>query len=189
MTEPSGISNDGMGATPQHPFFLYVIEQLQEYDRWWIMPYITIMSTTGPLFLSVVWKKYNSLHSNAGANWPGRVRVLMPGDYYQNATSFFDLSYGGSSWHGRDAQFVLWMGQHIALTTIVGFALGSIACLCVWWVYMQMIKRKRNENPILVGVGPLRAARQGKTWRWPKWTTIEPRMGPSEYALVEQTEH
>ena len=159
LTEPSGISNDGMGATPQHPFFLYVIDQLQAYDRWWILPYITIMSSTGPLFLSVVWKKYNSLHFKEGVSWPGRVRVLMPGEYYEKDTSFFDLSYGGSSWHGSDAKFLLWMGQHIAFTTIVGFTLGSVACFCIWWVYVRIFSRKPHDYTLVGEGGPLQVAR------------------------------
>jgi mannosyltransferase OCH1-like enzyme len=57
-TVPTGISNDAMGSVPQHPFFLRVIELLQAYDHSWLVPYITIMYSTGPSFLSVVWKEY-----------------------------------------------------------------------------------------------------------------------------------
>ncbi|KAI4268756.1 MAG: hypothetical protein LQ337_007666, partial [Flavoplaca oasis] len=71
-----------MGSIPQHPFFLLVIESLREYDRNWRLPYITVMYSTGPLFLSVIWKKYMSSGSNVGDGVAGgRVRILMMDEY------------------------------------------------------------------------------------------------------------
>ena len=114
-TVPTGISNDAMGAVPQHPFFLRVIDSLQSYDRNWQVPYITVMYSTGPLFLSVVWKEY----IQKSPSEPSRVRVLMPDEYNKHAWSFFNLRRG-SSWHGRDARFIFWVSllhplyQHMA---------------------------------------------------------------------------
>ncbi|OAA63492.1 Glycosyltransferase, DXD sugar-binding motif protein [Niveomyces insectorum RCEF 264] len=59
-TVPTGISNDVMGSVPQHPFFLRAIDALTEYNRNWLLPYITVMASTGPLFLSLVWRHYNT---------------------------------------------------------------------------------------------------------------------------------
>ena len=132
ITVPTGISNDGMGAMPRHPFFVYVIDQLQAYNRSWILPYITIMSSTGPLFLSMVWKKYTALHAKEGVDWIGRVRVLTPDQYYRLDSSFFDM-YGGNSWHGDDARFFLWIGQHLLLTTLAGISMGFFVVFCIYW--------------------------------------------------------
>jgi len=66
-----------MGSAPQHPFFLQVIESLQSYNRNWRVPYITVMYSTGPLFLSVIWKEY----TRWGTPEEGRVRILMPDEY------------------------------------------------------------------------------------------------------------
>jgi len=66
-----------MGSAPQHPFFLQVIESLQSYNRNWRVPYITVMYSTGPLFLSVIWKEY----IRWGTSEEGRVRILMPDEY------------------------------------------------------------------------------------------------------------
>ncbi|KAL9112730.1 MAG: hypothetical protein Q9227_003033 [Pyrenula ochraceoflavens] len=133
-TAPTGISNDAMGAVPRHPFFLHVIESLQSYNRQWVLPYITIMYSTGPLFLSVIWKEYMALEPNEA----GRVRILMPDEYNKHAWSFFQ-HYRGSSWHGKDAKLIFWMGGHWMLLTAVGFMLAGVVGLCLWWVYGRIL--------------------------------------------------
>jgi mannosyltransferase OCH1-like enzyme len=120
-----------MGAVPQHPFFLRVIDSLQRYDRSWFLPYITIMYSTGPLFLSVVWKEYT--RDIAAVALPAlpptappavmalgeesllqyqqqyhRVRILTPQHYARHVISFFK-EFPGSSWHGSDAQLIFWV--------------------------------------------------------------------------------
>lgn len=102
-----------MGAVPQHPFFLRVIESLQAYNRNWRVPYITVMYSTGPLFLSVVWKEY----TRWGASEAGRVRILMPEEYNKNPWSFFAI-YKGSSWHTGDAQAIFWVSSWTSTTSI-----------------------------------------------------------------------
>ena len=92
-----------MGAVPQHPFFLRVVESLQAYDRRWFLPYITVMYSTGPLFLSVVWKEYM-----AESYGPDRVRVLMPEEYSQYSWSFF-THHLGNSWHSSDVKLIFWV--------------------------------------------------------------------------------
>jgi hypothetical protein len=57
-TTPIGISNDSMGTAPNHPFYLRVIKRLERYARNWRLPYLTVMLSTGPLFLSIMWKEY-----------------------------------------------------------------------------------------------------------------------------------
>ncbi|RPB25303.1 hypothetical protein L211DRAFT_783649 [Terfezia boudieri ATCC MYA-4762] len=120
-TKPTGISNDAMGSTPQHPFFLQVIESLQSYNRNWRVPYITVMYSTGPLFLSVIWKEY----IRWGTSEEGRVRILMPDEYIKKPWSFFTY-HKGSSWHNEDAQAIFWMGQHWILLTVSGVVLAAL---------------------------------------------------------------
>ncbi|KAL2432514.1 Mannosyl phosphorylinositol ceramide synthase CSH1 [Exophiala dermatitidis] len=138
-TVPTGISNDVMAAIPQHPFFLRVIESLQGADGSWVLPYITIMASTGPLFLSVIWKKWMGEHSHLDQeNWIGRVRVLMPDEYNNHPWSFFK-TYKGSSWHGKDAKFIFWMGKNWLFLTVLGFVLAGIVGVGIWWLYSRLI--------------------------------------------------
>ncbi|KAI9832516.1 MAG: hypothetical protein M1819_004305 [Sarea resinae] len=126
-TTPTGISNDVMGAVPQHPFFLRVIDSLQTHNKNWGLPYVTVMSTTGPLFLSLLWEEY----IREGA--PDRVRILMPDEYNKHAWSFFKI-VRGSSWHGKDARFIFWAGRHWFFLTVCGFAIAGVVGTTLWWI-------------------------------------------------------
>lgn len=123
-----------MGSVPQHPFFLRVIELLQSYDRSWLLPYITVMYSTGPLFLSVLWKEYMLDKPNEAS----RVRILMQDEYNRYTWSFF-THHVGNSWHGKDAQLIFWMGQHWLFLTVCGFTLAAVVGFSVWWIYGRLM--------------------------------------------------
>lgn len=108
-TVPTGISNDAMGSVPRHPFFRRVIDELKSYDRSWIMPYITVMGSTGPLFLSVLWRRYTAEGLNVGDEEDGgRIRILFPEEYQNFPWSFF-THHLGNSWHGADVELIFWV--------------------------------------------------------------------------------
>ena len=142
-TIPTGISNDVMGAVPNHPFFIRVTESLKDANRGWILPYITIMASTGPLFLSVVWKKWMAEHTGLApqdGEYEGRVRVLMPKEYAKQAWSFFK-EYKGDSWHGDDARFIFWLGKNWLLVTVVGVLVGGGLLFTGWFCYTRVLSR------------------------------------------------
>jgi inositol phosphorylceramide mannosyltransferase catalytic subunit len=76
---------------------------------------LTVMLSTGPLFLSVMWKEY----IRKGPSKGDEVSVLMPNWYspsrYFNIFRFetdetrFFSSFGGSSWHRADVAFIFWV--------------------------------------------------------------------------------
>lgn len=110
-TSPTGVSNDVMGAAPQHPFFMRVVEDIQDYDRQWFLPYVTVMGSTGPLFLSVIWRHWTAEGLNIGDGPDGgRVRILFPDDYKHKTWSFF-THHVGNSWHRYDVQFIFWVSS------------------------------------------------------------------------------
>lgn len=127
-----------MGAIPRHPFFLKAIDSLPNYNRKWILPYITVMASTGPLFLSIIWRHYN----NANPEGADRVRILFPDEYNNHPWSFF-THHLGNSWHNNDVKLIFWMAQHWMLITIVGFTLGFSVIACV---YTVLVKRRENGN-------------------------------------------
>jgi hypothetical protein len=124
-----------MGSVPHHPFFLKVIDSLPRYDRSWVLPYITVMGSTGPLFLSIIWRHYNSGTALAEKD---RVRVLFPDEYSKHSWSFF-THHMGSSWHQKDVQIIMWMGQHWMFLTLIGFITGLSVIICLWWVYGRLL--------------------------------------------------
>jgi len=118
-TVPTGISNDAMGAIPRHPFFLKAIDSLTDYNRRWPLPYITVMASTGPLYLSIIWRHYN----NANPEGSDRVRILFPDEYNNHPWSFF-THHLGNSWHRTDVKVIFWLGRHWVFVTIICFAVG-----------------------------------------------------------------
>lgn len=96
-----------MGAVPRHPFFLQVIDELPNHNRNWLLPYITIMASTGPLFLSIMWRHYSVSEPEK------RVRILFPDEYKDHSWSFFK-EYIGNSWHGSDVKLIFWVCPRFA---------------------------------------------------------------------------
>ncbi|KAF2659074.1 glycosyltransferase family 32 protein [Lophiostoma macrostomum CBS 122681] len=131
-TKPTGISNDAMGSVPRHPFFLKAIDSLPDYNRGWLLPYITVMASTGPLYLSVIWRHYNS----ANPQGDDRVRILFPSEYNHHSWSFF-THHLGNSWHRTDVKLIFWMAQHWVLITVIGFAVGFSLLGCVYTVFLK----------------------------------------------------
>jgi len=115
-----------MGSRAHHPYLKRVIDHLRRYGHTWILPYLTVMLSTGPLFLSVMWKEYLWTHPKG----EDEINVLMPDWYYpsdynpevngrfeEDNTRFFS-SFGGSSWHRSDVAFIFWVPSPPPLTHI-----------------------------------------------------------------------
>lgn len=134
-TDPTGISNDVIGSMKNHPFLKYVIDNLKKYNRNWFISYLTVMYSTGPLMLSVLWKKYRSRYPDGSD-----VRVLYPPDSAKHTARFF-RDYMGSTWHRSDAQFILALGDHIVLTVIVCTFLVIALLYCQFLLYQYLASR------------------------------------------------
>lgn len=117
-TSPLGISNDVMGSMPAHPFFWKAIHNLDHYNKHWYVPYLTIMSSTGPLFISIVWKHYRRWKFFIRDYVP--VKIIQPKDYKGNPWSFFSI-VKGSSWHTDDAKWMKSLENHILSCVVAGF--------------------------------------------------------------------
>lgn len=182
-TKPTGISNDAMGAIRQHPFFLRVIGSLQRYDRKWILPYITIMYSTGPLFLSVIWKEWIGENSGRVGDWEGRVRILMNAEYNLHSWSFFK-HYRGSSWHGKDARLIFWMGRNWMLLTATGFMLAGVVGVGLWQLYGRILLLGVHRKSGITGLIHTRKSSSPARSRLPLWRRWSG--SKRQYELVEQ---
>ncbi|ODV93585.1 hypothetical protein PACTADRAFT_51370 [Pachysolen tannophilus NRRL Y-2460] len=136
-TIPTGISNDLMGSVPKHPFFIKAINNLKKYDRNWLSPYITVMYSTGPLYLSVIWKQYKRW----GVDNQFIVKILQPNAYKKSENAFFNISKG-SSWHKDDAKFMFLMAHHIPWAIAGGFLLAAIILLMEYSLYRFFVSGK-----------------------------------------------
>ncbi|PMD19957.1 glycosyltransferase family 32 protein, partial [Hyaloscypha hepaticicola] len=119
-TTPTGISNDALGSVKGHPFYRFVIDSLKHYQRDWGSAYVTVMASTGPLFLSLVLREYEKLRSKDMDL--GRVIVLRS---EENITGHnFFLNVEGRSWQGRDEKVIAWFERHWRVTIVL--ALGAM---------------------------------------------------------------
>lgn len=96
---PVGISNGFIMAKPRHPFIKVLVDQLPLFNRNFILPYATVMFSTGCMYISAQYSLYND---KCG------LKLL---DYKQHrlsgrvSTPLFH-HYGSSSWHSNDASLI-----------------------------------------------------------------------------------
>jgi mannosyltransferase OCH1-like enzyme len=121
---------------PKHPFFRKVIDSLERYERKWKLgsPYLEVMLSTGPLFLSALWTEW--LGCKEGKEEGGRVRVLM-----KDETGGFGFwqDFEGGSWHSWDAGMIFWAGDHWLFIAVLGIVLGVSGLWCLWWITRRLI--------------------------------------------------
>lgn len=118
-TLPTGITNDIMLSTARHPAFGAAITQLPVFytvTRFWavLQPYVNIMLSSGPLFLSLVVSDY--LQQQPSLPSP-EVKVMEP--EYLNP---YITDLESSTWHRADAQALMWLGKR----PWTWFALGAV---------------------------------------------------------------
>ena len=96
MTNPIGYSNDVMFAARRNPFFHELTKSLMMHDGWYGSEYLTIMFTTGPMYISTMYQ-----------NMPRKIKndigILHPELYSppKGATYKFFQHLKGQSWHGK----------------------------------------------------------------------------------------
>lgn len=147
----TGLTNHVMGTRKNGPYFQLLIKRLQAYNYNWVLPYMTIMNSAGPHFVSLVWIEYlGTLPRQDG------VRILMQDEYAGNDWSFFTKGQGGT-WNHWDTRAFRWVGQHIAFFSIMCFLGICLLTGCVWWMGWKVAVwvRARGVPPTPVGVLPL----------------------------------
>lgn len=136
-TSPMGVSNDFMGTMPNHPFFLKLIKNLQHYNKNWIWPYFTIMGSTGPIYVSVIWKQYKRWINENLNGW--QINILQPNEYNSGKDPFFQI-LKGSSWHLGDADFIKGLLTHILSCVVAGFVFGFVILYGEYCFYTLLIQ-------------------------------------------------
>ena len=122
QTQPFGFSNDVLCSTKRSPFFKALIDALPRKNRWYGLPYLSVMYSTGPMFLSL---QYASLPSDKQQD----VLVLPPELYTERKTRYFK-HLRGSTWHQNDAHVVRWVVTH-KLVVAGALALVVVACITI----------------------------------------------------------
>jgi mannosyltransferase OCH1-like enzyme len=129
LTEPIGFSNDFFMAEPKHDFLDKVIHALPSTAHTFGTKYLTVMASTGPMFLT---------HQYVLFEQKDKVRFLSQKWYGGRHEASFFYHVHGSSWHGDDAKWILFIYKHPFATAMI--ASGFILCLV-------MCKRFANRKP------------------------------------------
>ena len=137
-TNHLGLTQHVMGSTPQHPYFRMLIDSLDAYNYNWLMPYLTIMNSAGPHFVSMVWSAYLSAEN-------ADIRILAQEEYAGNDWSFFTKEAGGT-WHHWDTALFKWVGDHIVLFITACF-IGLCAAATGIWLLLWMVIQKWRSSP------------------------------------------
>ncbi|WFD19266.1 hypothetical protein MCAP1_001489 [Malassezia caprae] len=135
-TIPVGVSNDLMFSVPQHPYMESLIHSLKSFHHNYLTHYATVMFSTGPMFVSAMYRQFVNGHVAAAPSTPSAaergfsgVRVLPKSLYGKNlaedeAPDSFFLHMYGSSWHANDAGFLIFLRKY-------GYALIALGLLLV----------------------------------------------------------
>lgn len=135
-TTPTGVTNDLMISSLRHPVYASVISKLPFYysrTRFWarLLPYVNIMLSSGPMFLTLVIKDY--LLDQPALPSPA-IQVVTP----EELTPFItDLE--SSTWHRGDAKTLMWLGHRQwswfalgAIGTLAGLLVVNYLMVLVW---------------------------------------------------------
>lgn len=102
------------------------------------------------------------------------------GDEYNKQPWAFFRWHGGSSWHGKDARLVFWMGRHWMLLTVCGFLVAGVVGLCMWWIYGRILlmgERRRRGGKMFSSVNG-----------WVQRIPLFRKPSSKEYELVDRHE-
>ena len=124
-TSPIGVSNDFIIAKQKHPFMTAVIRGLSSTNRWYVLPFLTEMFSTGPMYLSARFWAYND-----------RYDMLVLDD-----TGYFLAHRTGTSWHEADGKLLWWIFMNTELVIEWIFCvIGAILVVCLacrlWQLFM-----------------------------------------------------
>jgi hypothetical protein len=151
VTDPIGISNDIMAFSPKHTFLEYVIHHLVYYNGDYVLPYLTVMWSTGPLFLSVALSDYiDSVKTDSmfGSthNTLNSIALMHHKDYVFRF--FYHLPRGvgfpASTWHSYDAVIIVFLYDWIIPLAMVGCFV--IAFYLLWHCCLQDEYRRRARQ-------------------------------------------
>ena len=133
QTHPFGLSNDVMIASKHNPFFQKAIEALPTKNRWFGIHYLTVLFSTGSLFLSLLYFKEKPLERR-------QIAIIPPKLYSKRGTRYF-LHFPGSTWHGKVDQWIVryWFAFAIVLFFIMLLSL---------WIRLRPFRFKKKQSKL-----------------------------------------
>ncbi len=130
-TAPMGVTSSFLVAKPLHPFMKYMTGRLRESNRWYVLPYWTVVLSTGPLY---VWKSY--------LNYPCRDQIHVL-SVYLHTQVYLDHKHA-STWHSWDGPIMVFFDHHWCAIIII----ASIVILYVSIALRHKRAKQRRQMRI-----------------------------------------
>ena len=132
QTDPVGLSNDVMFASKNSTFFREAIDALPTKNRWFGIHYLTVLYSTGSLFLSLLYYNQKPLERR-------QIAIIPPRLYTERETRYF-RHLPGSTWHGKDQ----WIVRHW-FVLVLAIILFLIMLLLLWNRRPLRFRRKQSK--------------------------------------------
>jgi hypothetical protein len=153
--------NNILGAAPRHPFWELMVASLQRYDHNYVFPFVSVMWGAGQWMQTQVWEQYHrdvvparraagGKGDGQGGNAYGQLYRLMRDTRPGAPPPLFFTQGRGRSWDDWDKIYLEWIGDHIVLVLLGGFALG-VGCLALLVRCCCVRRRPRNKEYALLG--------------------------------------
>ena len=152
------LSNNIIGAQPEHPWLVMMTESLLAYKWNWFLPYAIVMYNSGQWYLTEIWEKYHARLRADGtlpgfptaSKWAPLHRVLMDGRPGADRWLFFNNKGHGGTWGAGDDWIWAWIGDHWVqfVSEIIVAILFSVigAVCCVRCVRRRRMRRKGYQH-------------------------------------------
>jgi mannosyltransferase OCH1-like enzyme len=102
-TQPFGLATDMMASSRRHPFMGYVIKQLESHNHWYGLPFLTVMLSTGPVFLTRVYNSYPCKN---------QIKILEKKKYAGTTEESYFFHTEGNSWHRWDTVLIMFVYKY-----------------------------------------------------------------------------
>ena len=129
LTEPHGYSNYLMLSRPGHPLLMHFLSNLRFYNRFWFLPYLKVMCSTGPFLITYLMHTYS---------FQDQIR-RMP-DHW-STREYMSFRYG-SSWHEWDSGVLIAFYENLYVMLILIAILSFV-------VLRYCCKNKNSSSPLI----------------------------------------
>jgi mannosyltransferase OCH1-like enzyme len=127
-TSPFGFSNDVLMAKPNHAFFKQLIDSLSTFNHSFLLPYLTVFFSTGPMFLNIQYYLYTrQAPPVSSSQLVDPVLVLDPLLYSEGEQTLFK-HVPGDSWVAWDGQVIVLLYGHAAVSGALLIAVVLMLC-------------------------------------------------------------
>jgi len=126
-----GVSNDLMVSRPGHPFLHHLVRSLPESDHSYGIPYLTVMFSTGPLFVTIALSTFEGDIDTI---------AILGGELYGGSTALFIHRVGGS-WHTLDSKIFWNVYRHRGIAAVC--LLMSAVCS---WLLRSLVSTSMHKG-------------------------------------------